>query len=143
MRSRFRVKYPTFFRASSLVWAWTKQRLDHRVDPSFVQFIATLFSPLRSQFASRAVDGRCHLPEMPLGVIEVHDLNGAGEVLLTQVPYPLGAVAQNDPPFRLVESPSLRLAIHPLRKRRRCWVYIRLRCRLDRLEIQSVNRART
>ena len=51
---------------------------------------------------------------MLLGVVEVDDFDGAGELLGGQIPDPGGAVAEDDPAGRGVDAVPLRLAMDAL-----------------------------
>jgi hypothetical protein len=44
------------------------------------------------------------IPQVLTSVIQIDDLNRAGEVLIGEVPDPFGAVADDDFPFRAVPS---------------------------------------
>ena len=54
---------------------------------------------------------------MPLGMVEVDDLDGAGKLLATQIPDPLGAIAKDDAAAGGVEAAPMRLTKRTLSER--------------------------
>ena len=74
------------------------------VEAALVEFVAALFAPLGGEVGGGAVDGPGDLEQVLLGVEDVDDLDGAGEVLVGEVPDPGGAVAEHDAPPGPVEA---------------------------------------
>ena len=83
---------------------------DHFIDAALVEFLAPLPGPSFADLARAAVDGLGDLEQMALGVEDVDDLGGVGEVLVGKVPDPRRTVAEDDPARRLVEAAPLGLA---------------------------------
>ena len=83
---------------------------DHFVDAALVEFLAPLPGPSFADLAPAPVDGLGNLEQMALGVEDVDDLDGIGEVLVGEVPDPRRAVAQHDPALGVVEAAAFGLA---------------------------------
>ena len=83
---------------------------EHVVDAPFVELLAPFPGPLFADFAAVSPDGFGDLEEMALGVEDVDDPDGVGDVLVGEVPDPWRAVAEHDATLRLVETTSLGLA---------------------------------
>ena len=92
------------------------KRREDVVDRARVQFIAPRLGPLLCQVAPGAVDGLGHIPQVPLGVVEVDDLDGPGKVSIGEVPDPERAVSQYHAATGLFETTPGRLADHALNK---------------------------
>ena len=86
------------------------QGVEEGIDAALVEFVALLFPPLRGEVGAGSVEGFDDLEEMSLGMEDVDDLDGAGEVLIGEVPDPGGAVAEDDLAFGLVEASAFGLA---------------------------------
>ena len=80
------------------------------VDAALIEFVAALSSPLVGEIGSRSIDGLGDVEQMPLGVEDVDDLDGAGGVLVRPVPYPERAVAEDRATRGLVEASSFGFA---------------------------------
>ena len=80
------------------------QGVEEGIDAALVEFVASLFPPLRGEVGAGSVEGFGDLEEMSLGMEDVDALDGAGEVLIGEVPDPGGAVAEDDLAFGLVEA---------------------------------------
>ena len=74
------------------------------VDAALIEFVAALFPPPVGELGSRSVDGLGDVEQMPLGVEDIDDPDGAGGVLVRQVPYPERAVAEDRATRGLVEA---------------------------------------
>ena len=79
------------------------------VDATAVEFLAALFAPLVGEVGAGTEDGLGGLEQMLLGVPDVDDLDGAGEVLFGEVPDPGGAVAEHDLLLSGIEARAARL----------------------------------
>ena len=90
-----------------------------RIEPPGVQLVPPVLAPPDGQVRAGAVDGLGDITQMPLGVVDVDDFDGAGELFGGQIPDPLGPVADDDASRRGVEAAPPRFAIRPLRERGR------------------------
>ena len=90
-----------------------------RIEPPGVQLVPPVLAPLGGQVRAGAVDGLGDIAQMPLGMVDVDDFDGAGELFGGQIPDPLGPVADDDASRRGVEAAAPRFAIRPLRERGR------------------------
>ena len=109
--------------------AWGRAR--HHCEMS-VRRRLRLVGPGVGQVRAGAVDGLGHVAQMLLGVVDVDDFDGAGELFGRQVPDPGGAVAKDNPAGRGVETAPLRLAMDALRKGGRLRVGVAAARALDR-----------
>ena len=83
---------------------------DDFIDAALVEFLAPLPGPSFADLTRASVDGLGDLEQMALGVEDVDDLDGVGEVLVGEVPDPWRAVAEHDLARRVVEAAALGLA---------------------------------
>ena len=83
---------------------------DHFIDAALVEFLAPLPGPSFADLAAVCVDGLGDLEQMALGVENVDDLGGVGEVLVGEVPDPWRTVAEDDPARCGVEAAPFGLA---------------------------------
>ena len=67
------------------------------VEAALVEFVAAPLAPLLGEVGSGSEEGLGGLEEVSLGVEDVHDLEGVGEVFVGEVPDPGGAVTEDDP----------------------------------------------
>jgi hypothetical protein len=77
---------------------------EEEVEAALVEFVAALFSPGVGEVGCGAVDGLGNVEQMLLGVEDIDDLDGVGEMLVGPVPDPRGAVAEDDLPGDSVEA---------------------------------------
>ena len=61
---------------------------DDGIGAALVEFVAPRLAPLRGEVAAGAVDGLGDVEDVLLGVKDVHDLDGVGQVLVGEVPDP-------------------------------------------------------
>ena len=57
-----------------------------RLDPPRVQLVPAVLAPAGGQVRAGAVDGLGDIAQMPLGVVEVDDFDGGGELFAGQIP---------------------------------------------------------
>ena len=105
---------------------------DEGPEPSGVQLGLPGLGPGVGEVRSGAVDGLGRVAQMLLGVVDVDDFDGAGKLLGGQVPDPGGAVAEDDPAERGVETAPLRLAMDASCEDGRLRVGVAARRALDR-----------
>src|SRR6266853_1486075 len=71
-------------------------RVYQLLDLALIEFVLLAQNPAFLFHLLVRVQRACQSPEMLPGMIEIHDLDGPGEVLLCDVPNPVGPVAEND-----------------------------------------------
>ncbi len=79
---------------------------EEEVEAALVEFVAALFSPGVGEVGCGAVDGLGNVEQLLLGVEDIDDLDGVGEMLVGPVPDPRGVVAEDDLVRGLVEAAS-------------------------------------
>ena len=83
------------FRASGVVSTWMRSAATTAHKPATVEFGTPVPGPPVGQVGPRAVDDLGDVAQVLLGVVDVNDLDGAGELLGGDVPGPR-AVADDD-----------------------------------------------
>jgi len=86
------------------------ERPHHGGQIAGVEFDVALVRPLPPQLAGHAIHGFGHGAQVLLGMEAVHDLEGAGTVLVGQIPDPRGAVPQDHAPLGVVKAAARGLA---------------------------------
>ena len=101
-------------RASSQVGAWWARAATMALMRPGIEFVTSLFCPLRGEVGPGCVDGLGDVPEVAFGVEDVDDLDRIGETLVGEGPDPGCAVAEDDPAVGIGETAAFGFAAHAL-----------------------------
>ena len=95
-------------------WGVVGESGDDGADAAGIEFVTSLFCPLRGEVGPGCVDGLGDVPEVAFGVEDVDDLDRIGETLVGEGPDPGCAVAEDDPAVGIGETAAFGFAAHAL-----------------------------
>ena len=119
---RMRVAHGLLWDTVRTAWGWgngwqESNGFDEGFNVALFQQLALLLSPLCSFGCSVSKDGIGHLPDVLLGMPEIHNLHSGGKMFSDHIPNPGGSIPQDDDLLRMSQTTLLSQRVEPGSKR--------------------------